>query len=65
MQGQLQEHPLAATIYTGCACCGQSMVIELDSQLNYTVQEQDAEPLVYVPLIDFNTLDDPSIIEAF
>ena len=41
------------------------MVIELDSQLNYTVQEQDAEPLVYVPLIDFNTLDDPSIIEAF
>ena len=65
MQGQLQERPLAVTIHTECACCGQPMVMEIDSELNYTVQEQDAEPLVFVPLVDFDPLEDPSIIDTF
>jgi hypothetical protein len=65
VQGQLQEQPLGVTVHTECACCGQPLTIELDSELNYTVQEGNAAPLVFVPLVNFNTLEDPSIIDAF
>lgn len=41
------------------------MRIEMDSELNYTVSDPDARPLVFVPLVDFSKLEDPSIIDAF
>jgi hypothetical protein len=41
------------------------MHIEIDSDLKYSVSEPDARPLVFVPIVDFNTLEDPSIIDAF
>ena len=37
----------------------------MDSGLNYRVVEEGAEPLVHVPMVDFDKLDDPSIIDAF
>jgi hypothetical protein len=37
----------------------------MDSELTYRVVEADAEPLVFVPLVDFAKLEDPSIIDAF
>jgi hypothetical protein len=39
--------------------------LEIDSDLDYRVVEDDAEPLVFVPMIDFDQLEDPSIIDAF
>ena len=41
------------------------MQIEMDSELNYSVSAPDAKPLVFVPMVDFSTLKDPSIIDAF
>ena len=41
------------------------MQIEIDGQLDAHVHQQDAAPLVYVPLVDLDKLDDPSIIDAF
>ena len=40
------------------------MQIELDSELNCHVVE-DTDPLIFVPLVDFEKLKDPSIIDAF
>jgi hypothetical protein len=37
----------------------------MDSDLGYRVLEDDAEPLVFVPMVDFDRLEDPSIIDAF
>jgi len=37
----------------------------MDSDLNYAVLEKDAKPLVFVPMVDFGKLKDPSIIDAF
>jgi hypothetical protein len=37
----------------------------MDSQLNYKVCEPDARPLIFVPMVDFAKLEDPSIIDAF
>ena len=38
---------------------------EVDSDLNFRVQETQAAPLVFVPRLNFEKLDDPSIIDAF
>jgi len=65
VQGQLREQSLAVTIHTECACCRQPLKIQLDSELNYTIPPGDAQPLVFVPLVDFASLEDPSIIDAF
>ena len=65
VQGQLRNEPLTFTIQSECAHCGKEMHIEIDSDLNYSVSEPDAVPLVFVPQVDFSTLEDPSIIDAF
>jgi hypothetical protein len=40
------------------------MRIEIDSELNFYVQEGD-EPLIFLPLVDFEKLKGPSIIDPF
>jgi hypothetical protein len=41
------------------------MQIEIDSELRYRVEAAGAEPLVFVPLVNFEKLKDPRIIDAF
>jgi hypothetical protein len=41
------------------------MQIEIDSELRYRVEVEGAEPLVFIPLVNFEKLKDPSIIDAF
>ena len=53
------------TLQTECAHCGREIHIEMDSDLNYSVTEPDARPLVFVPLVNFGKLEDPSIIDSF
>ncbi len=65
MQGQLREEPLTFAIETECAHCRQPLHVEMDGDLNYRIVEGEAEPLVFVPMVDFDKLDDPSIIDAF
>ncbi len=65
MQGQLRKEKLSFTITTECAHCHRPLHIEIDSELNYRVAENDAQPLVYAPMVDFAKLDDPSITDAF
>jgi len=65
VQGQLRGEPLSFIIETSCAHCGQPIRIEMDGELNYRIVEEGAEPLIHVPMVDFDELDDPSIIDAF
>ena len=65
MQGQLRGEPLSFIIETSCAHCGETIHIEMDSELNYRAVEEGAAPLIHVPMVDFDELDDPSIIDAF
>jgi hypothetical protein len=39
--------------------------LEIDSELKYRIVEGGADPLVFVPHVDFAKLADPSIIDAF
>jgi hypothetical protein len=65
VQGQLRGEPLTFAIETECEHCKQPLHLEIDSDLGYRVLEDDAEPLVFVPMVDFDRLEDPSIIDAF
>ena len=65
MQGQLRQEKLTVTIATECGHCHTPLHLEVDSELNFRVQEDRAEPLVFVPMVNFQKLDDPSIIDAF
>ena len=65
MQGRLRNEKLTFTIETECGHCGETLHLEIDSELNYRLLEADAEPLVYAPLMDLAKLEDPSIIDGF
>lgn len=56
---------MSVAIGTECAHCSEPMHIELDSQLEYNVREEGADPVVFVPQVDFKKLEDPSIIDSF
>ena len=65
MQGQLRQEHLTFFIQTSCAHCGQQIHLEIDSDMHYQVAEAEADPLVFVPMVNFARLKDPSIIDAF
>ena len=64
VQGHLRNAALSVTVRSACAHCSAPVTIEIDSALNYRVIDADA-PLVFLPLVDFQKLKDPSIIHAF
>jgi len=64
VEGHLRNQPLAVIFRTECAHCAQPMQIEIDSHLGYRVVA-GADPLIFVPMVDFERLKDPSIIHAF
>ena len=65
MQGQLRGEPLSIVVSTQCAHCDRPLHLEIDSELHYRVVEEGVEPLVFSPIVDFDKLEDPSIIDAF
>ena len=60
----LRKEPLAVTITTECAHCSKPMRIEADSELRHRVEE-GANPLIFIPLVNFERLEDTSIIDPF
>ena len=52
------------TITTACGHCGQPLHMTVNSDMRYQVREQDAEPLVFLPQIDWTNFTEPNIIDA-
>ena len=52
-------------ITTQCEHCSQPMHIEIDSELVCRVQEEGADPLTSIPMVDPSKLTDPCITDAF
>ena len=61
----MRGESLSVVIGTECAHCSEPMHIELDDQLEYWVREEGADPIVFIPQVDFQKLEDPSIIDSF
>ena len=64
MQGQLREEHLSFVVKSECANSGRPIHIEIDSDLKYEVVEGGPDLRIFVPIIDADRLDDPSIIDA-
>jgi hypothetical protein len=65
VQGQLRSENLTFHIETRCGHCDQPLHLEVNSDLDVHVVEKEAEPLIFVPQVNFGRLQDPSIIDAF
>ena len=61
VQGRLRFDPLSFTLETQCTHCAAPIRIEIDDQLDYRLLLEEADPVVFVPLVDFSKPDDPSI----
>ena len=64
VQGHLRNASVSVSFRTECAHCARRLQIDVDSQLRCSVAD-GANPLIFVPLVNFEKLKDPSIIHAF
>jgi hypothetical protein len=64
VQGHLRNEEAEVTIQSECAHCAQPIRLEIDRALRYRVLE-GGDPLVFLPLLDFEKLKAPSIIDDF
>ncbi len=64
VQGHLRREPMEVTIRTVCDHCDRSIEIVIDNDLQYRMVK-GTDPLIFLPMVDFEKLKDPSIIHAF
>ena len=65
VQGALRKEALSGWIETECAHCGQELHIKVDSNCDWTVAEPDANPLLFVPEIDWQHFSKANIIHDY
>jgi len=53
------------TIETVCAHSDRPMRITLDSEMKVSIDDQGAEPLVFMPQVDWAHFSEPNIIDAY
>jgi hypothetical protein len=65
VQGHLRGQALKVLIETTCAHCGEAISLEVSHDMQARVLTPDAQPVIFLPPVDFKHLADPSIIDAF
>lgn len=65
MQGRLRNENLLVKIDSECAHCGRKLHITLDSELAWSVEESEADPLVFEPDVDWGHFEGSNIIHDY
>jgi hypothetical protein len=65
VQGRLRNQELSFSIETHCGLSQEPIRLEIDSKMNYQISTPGAQPVIYVPMVDFDKLKDASIIDGF
>jgi hypothetical protein len=65
VQGRLRNEKISFVIETQCGHCQKPIRLEINSDMNYRVATAGAQPVIYAPMVDFDKLEDPSIIDGF
>jgi hypothetical protein len=65
VQGRLRQDDFSVTLETACGHCGRPMQITVDSDMNMTDYDGAAEPLVFMPQVDWTTFTEPNILDAY
>jgi hypothetical protein len=65
VQGRLRNEAVSIGVVTECALSKQPIHMEIDSDMNCSCDDPGCSPMIFVPDIDFKTLNEPHIIDAF
>jgi hypothetical protein len=65
VQGRLRQEYLEVTINTYCAHCHQELKITISSSMEILNKTSEAEPLVFMPEVDWSTFSAPNIINDY
>ena len=65
VQGHLRNEKISVEVETKCQHCEQALGITIDSEMEISVREVDAQPLVFMPDIDWTHFTEPTIIDAY
>jgi len=65
VQGQLRKEYISVEVETTCKHCNQALHFVIDSEMQFSVRESDAAPLVFMPDIDWNNFAENTIIDSY
>jgi hypothetical protein len=65
VQGQLRKQYFSIEVETTCEHCDQAMLFTIDSNMRVAIRETDANPLAFMPDIDWNSFAERTIIDYY
>jgi len=65
VQGQLRKEYVSIEVETKCKHCDRVMHFTIDSDMRVSVRESDANPLVFMPDMDWNNFAERTIIDSY
>ena len=65
MQGRLRNEPVSITVETRCDHCSEPLTLQIDSDMNVTVVQPEAKPMVFTPDVAILDTEAPSIVDDF
>jgi len=65
VQGQLRKEYFSIEVETKCEHCDQVMQFTIDNNMRVSIRESDANPLVFMPDIDWNNFAERTIIDSY
>ena len=65
VQGRLRNEYLSVEIATQCVHCGQQLHLTVDSEMNWSIRERDAQPIFFVPEINWQHFTGTTITEDY
>jgi hypothetical protein len=65
VQGRLRKEPLSVAIHTQCAHCEEVIHFDVDDRCVISSLVAGSDPRLFIPLVNFARLADPSIIDVF
>ena len=65
VQGHLRKEYISVEVATKCKHCGQALHLTIDSNMQVSVGESDANPLVFMPNVDWESFTEQNIIDSY
>jgi hypothetical protein len=65
VQGQLRKEYVSIEVETKCSHCGHSIHFSIDSNMQVSIRELDANPLVFMPDVDWDHFTEQTIIDSY
>jgi hypothetical protein len=65
VQGQLRQEYLSIEVETSCKHCDRDLRFTIDSHMEISVHEVEANPLVFMPEVDWAHFSGRNIIDSY